>query len=109
MNFAIGIDARGQRHVALAGFRKFEVGMKNSATHGDIRTTQLDIGVTYRREYLAAALRAGEEYVQSPLAALRRHWPKALRHITIGIACVANRNEDHVAFVTLNILKVLYK
>src|SRR5882762_11006244 len=65
--------------------------------------------MTYRRKYFATTLRAREEHIQSTLPALGRHRPKALRHVSIGVSCVANRDVDHIAFIALNILKVLHK
>src|SRR5262249_47604753 len=105
----IGLLARRQRDVALAGLRKLEVGVQDSTPDRHIRASQLNIAVANRREYLTTALCACEQHVQAPLATLRRYGPKALGHIAGVVTSVADGNKHYIAFVALNIFKILHE
>ena len=68
---------------------------------------QADVVVGNRREHPALPLGAREQHVEPPLAAVAGDRPEPLRQVALGVAAVADRDEDHVALVALDVLQVL--
>src|SRR5690606_34246839 len=58
---------------------------------------------------LATLARAGDQDVQATFAPFASDRTEVLGELAVGVAAIADRNEDHIALVALDIFQVLYE
>src|ERR1700760_3105585 len=69
----------------------------------------VDIVVRNGREHLTSSLRTAYQHIQATLSALCAQRSKAHSHKAVRISSVANRNEDNVALIALDVLEILHE
>ena len=96
------------RHVHLSRLGELQEPLQHSRPRVPCHV-EADVGVPDRCEDPALLPCPGEEHVEPALAAFARDGAETLGHVAAGVLAVTDRNEHHVAFVTLDILKILHE
>src|SRR5690606_28159646 len=98
--------ALGHGHPPSAG--KVEEQAEGENSLAALSEVRINVLVGHRGEDLATLFGTADENVETALAAFGAERPESHWDTSTGDGrSVTHRNEDHVAFVTLNVLKIL--
>lgn len=104
----IWVSARFFSDAKPAGLRKGEEHLECRDTPA-LRTRQIDVVSSDRREHFTPELSARDQHVKTALAAIRIEGAEAHRDIPFLCPAVSQGYKDDVSFIALDILEVLYE
>ena len=95
-----------RRNIELPGLGVLKVALEDAGTHV-LGRVEADVAVADRGKHAALLLGPREEHIEPPFSPFARDGAETLRHVAALVLAIADRDEDHVPFVALDVLQVL--